>query len=310
MTNKTLVISAATGYTPKQIRPFLESLYQYCPETLVVLIVMPELEEYQEEFLKFNKNTSLYMIRNILSTNDLVQKVLNTIYRSLRKIGFSDVIFNKLLNYIPVENHLKREFIKASFYIPLSRYFFAQELILEKYKDAEKILLSDSRDVFFQADPFVGLDQKLFTGLENIKVKDCNINKVWLERLYSYHELENIFDEPVLCSGVTLGQRDAILDYLETMCLSLSQRLISAACRHGLDQGIHNWILRTTNHVEVELIPNGHPLIATLHHFTNDMFIFDENQGLLTKDLELVKIVHQYDRHKFLQSWIKEKYST
>jgi diphthamide biosynthesis methyltransferase len=94
------------------------------------------------------------------------------------------------------------------------------------------------------------------------------------------------------------------------MCLSLSQRLISAACRHGLDQGIHNWILRTTNHVEVELIPNGHPLIATLHHFTNDMFIFDENQGLLTKDLELVKIVHQYDRHKFLQSWIKEKYST
>jgi hypothetical protein len=199
---------------------------------------------------------------------------------------------------------------KTSFvHINYARHFFAQQLLLDRHKNADPILLCDSRDVYFQDDPFRYLQTDLVTGLEDIQVKDCEWTRECVGDRYGDEGLTRIGEQQVLCAGVTLGRRAAILAYLESMCDEISKGLFSHAFKVGGDQGIHNWIIRT-NGIDCLLTPTGHNLIATLNNADIETYyVLDEHRGLLTKESVPVAIVHQYDKKDAIREWCLKRWT-
>jgi acetyltransferase-like isoleucine patch superfamily enzyme len=203
---------------------------------------------------------------------------------------------------------LGRHFTTSFLPIEFSRHFFAKQLLLGRYQNAEVVLLCDSRDVVFQDDPFAYLKTDLAGGVEDCKLKECSHTGQRVKDIYD-DGLTLIGDHQVVCAGVTIGTRDAILTYLEAMCNEISKKVARSAFSCNGDQAIHNWIIRTQDH-DISLIPTGHKLIATLNYADLETYYeLDEELGLLNKELEPVAIVHQYDRIDAIRKWCLKKWT-
>jgi hypothetical protein len=305
--SRVLVISAATGYKPNDLEPFLRSLYEHCPRATVVLSVNRQGHEYEEVLKNFNENVVLI---------SLPDRYLRSLLWSERfRFCWRHGVFRKLVMYASTEFFSKlpavgQQFTTSFLPINFARYFIAKKLLLGRYQDAEAVLLCDSRDVFFQGDPFACLRADLVSGLEDCKIKECPWTKQWIDRSYGYEALTRIGEQQVVCSGVTLGKRNAILAYLEAMCDEISKVFAKNVFAGGGDQGIHNWIIRTKRSINCHLIPAGHNLIATLNYADLEAdYEFDEDRGLLNKKLEPVIIVHQYDRREVIRNWCLNRWA-
>jgi hypothetical protein len=132
------------------------------------------------------------------------------------------------------------------------------------------ILISDVRDVFFQRDPFtfttgndhtsiapvVGLqfyeEHRLMSTNERIVHKPISLCKG--------HDIAAKVDHhPMLCSGTTIGTREAMILYLTTMYEEMLVWIQNPMCHfttNGDDQAIHNLLYYT----------NAFEFISTIHH--------------------------------------------
>lgn len=185
-----------------------------------------------------------------------------------------------------------------------SRYLHARRLLARgRFDRYERILLTDVRDVVFESDPFEKVGHGLHTGLENRTIKDLTPNSWWINRLLeSWREIDTIRDQTTICSGVTIGGREAAVGYLDLMGEQILEALPVLAFefgpQFGYDQGIHNCILRGSHHLPLTLKENGSSdLIATLDNSNLAEFRFNEQGELCNRAHSPVAIVHKYDRH-------------
>lgn len=134
------------------------------------------------------------------------------------------------------------------------------------YDPSSKLMIADTRDVIFQSDPFTYQrheweHSELVLFLEsqpNKVINRCIYNSGWVRSCYGEDALDRIGHNPVSCSGVSMGTRNGILVYSMTVARHIDPqyRLIGSsvaketkndgACvSHGMDQGIHNWLLHS-----------------------------------------------------------------
>ncbi|CAN5773738.1 hypothetical protein BH11VER1_BH11VER1_10800 [soil metagenome] len=188
-------------------------------------------------------------------------------------------------------------------HIACSRYLLAKKLLSTLAGKYDKILLADSRDVIFQRDPFQDFTHGLLSGVESGLIRDEPANSYWLNHLYGENTelVKSIMPQKVLCSGVTLGDAAAIKSYLDHMCRELIIKLPLIVHQSGMDQGVHNTLIRTNQIKDISLTPNGGDQIATLCTTHLEEFSFSQTGGLLASNERLVSIVHQYDRHPGLE---------
>ena len=87
-----------------------------------------------------------------------------------------------------------------------------------KDKNYKNILLCDSRDIYFQSNPFE-YDYKgpINFFLEDYKIKDCPYNSNWLIKTYGKVAFDDISENIILCSGTVLGSNSKILEYLSLL---------------------------------------------------------------------------------------------
>lgn len=196
----------------------------------------------------------------------------------------------------------------ALLHVALARYIWIGSFLDECNPDIDMILLADSRDVFFQDDPFQDYLDDLVCGEEPTKIQECSINSAWLKHVYSEAWVDRLGAMPVLCSGVTLGSSHKIRSYIESMVSEIAVNNTRLIGWSGLDQAIHNKVLYGDGRLAFSTSKNGDALLATLHHSNLEEFHFDESEGLKTTGGDLVKIVHQYDRHRILHDWVIRRY--
>ena len=136
--------------------------------------------------------------------------------------------------------------------------------------NATKVVLTDATDVVFQADPFHLIDHGLYTAEESARytLGSHASNAMWVRETYGEAILRSLSDSRVVCSGVTMGTTEAIISYLELMVAESAGRLGSARlnelrkkhgrdlCR-GLDQGLHNVLVRTRLQATASVLPSG-----------------------------------------------------
>ena len=160
----------------------------------------------------------------------------------------------------------------------------------------EKILITDTRDVFFQKDPFKNhFLKKINFFIEDKKIQECKHNSRWIKKLYGKKILKKLSDKYISCSGTTIGYRNEMLMYLKCMIQHIEiYKYFSFSNSPGTDQGNHNNIVYLTKFNKYKKYSNSDGYIATLAN--SDIKNFKLKNKLKNNKNIAFDIIHQYDR--------------
>lgn len=193
--------------------------------------------------------------------------------------------------------------------LAVTRFFHALE-ICRRYNPT-RILLTDSRDVFFQSDPFraldpsKGLSPSLLFAAEPKSIAACSINQAWIQQFFGADTLQDILTNPVLCVGTMLGAAGAMQTFLEQFTLLIRQVIERhGSIAWGLDQAALNVLIhRGLYEQPYALRSNAEGPFATLYH--QEQLLLDRRGRILTQNQQPVAIVHQYDRLPWLTAHLR-----
>jgi hypothetical protein len=173
------------------------------------------------------------------------------------------------------------------------RYKHYHDVIERIAPDAEEILLTDVRDVLFQADPFDREVAELEVVLEDpsMTLDDQPNNRRWLAGLYGPDALVALRGLTASCSGTVAGRRAGILRYLAEMRTAIGWRRRPLGSH---DQGIHNYLLRNGQLGEPLIVENGSGRVLTMGGMAR---VRERSDGtVLNDDGSVPAVLHQYDR--------------
>lgn len=200
------------------------------------------------------------------------------------------------------------------YHIQLGRYFRYYEYLRQAEaagRHYDKVLLTDVRDVVFQADPFALPEAgELFFTLESdsLRIGQCRHNICWTLLAFGAKVLEGARNEPVSCSGTTIGSVTGILRYLIHL-QRFAVRLGDAASPvQGIDQGLHNAV-RWSERVPGAVTLANHAHIATLSYVAPEALRLDEAGRVLDGAGAVVPIIHQYFAHPPLAQAVARRYA-
>ncbi|MDF2789079.1 MAG: hypothetical protein K0S80_2177 [Neobacillus sp.] len=238
-------------------------------------------------------------------------------FLSLEKTGYTGevVIF---IDYIGEEtqNILKnlnldiqlipfhRTGLENIFHINDYRYYLYLNFLEANSDRYTNVLLTDVRDVYFQSNPFqAGWSEECITvAKEAVRIKEEYWNTKWILTKFGHHIYSQIENETVICSGTTYGPARRIVEYVKNMV----HYLFYLDYYHLIvnDQAVHNYLVHTRKINPISFVDNHNGPIMTLA-FESNIKISDQNQVLL-KNGTVAPILHQYDRHSWLGTLIKD----
>jgi hypothetical protein len=166
----------------------------------------------------------------------------------------------------------------------------------------EQVLLTDSRDVFFQNNPFNFFYKKnLNFFLEDDYIKNSSVNIKWIKRTTGKSILEKIKDKKISCCGQVIGRYQSILDYCDVMRKNIIIHKYKPSIHSflfkrkikGWDQGIHNYLVYSDIFKNIDFYDNSNGDVATLS--LNKRLNFNNKGRLINKNGNEYSIIHQYD---------------
>ena len=237
-------------------------------------------------------------------------KQLELFIKSLRKYYTDDICFIigsddsvieeelKKYNCICVKKKVDKRDIQSIRY----------EIFLEFLNNNEynNILCCDSRDIYFQSDPFdFNYQSSLNFFLEDKKIKECAYNSNWIIKTYGETAFEEVSEKIILCSGTVLGSSQKIKEYLNLMKNKISKYKYKKSLKYfltlrrdpegrGCDQGHANYLVHKKYINECTFYPNSEGPVATVYYLKK--LVFDEQKKLLNSYNKPYLIVHQYDK--------------
>ena len=227
-----------------------------------------------------------------------------------------------LIEYDPekLEPQFLRSFHPSSLrWILFNRLLHQNNQYLAKRYD--RVVFTDVRDTYFQTDPFDHIPKSksvFYAFSENLGqlIRDCGWNSAWIRDCFGPDTLDFVSNSTIICSGISMGSMDRVLEYLDLMSRIMMGKSILGnrfpKCeRNGVDQGVHNVIINTgllkshTVHFE-----STFPL--THMQSTAAAAAYDpERPTFITLDsTNVLSIVHQYDRINTIQVALATKYVT
>ena len=285
------IIAAATGYSEEDLAPFLGSVDRTCPRSRLFLIA------FKHDSVRVEKLRTRY---------PFIEPVYDN-YRPKRGIRLSKWIARYIVRPDSSDCHpLWRSVGTYLLHITLKRYFLALKILRSSGRSFANFLLTDSRDVLLQEDPFGRIDDRLVSGVEEKTIGDCPHNSYWIKQIYGPAVLSGMSNCKIVCSGVTVGPVYKMEPYLVAMCAEMWKHLANAAGSPYFDQSIHNYLIYCKR-MSLELTENRAGIIATLFYEDRSNIEIDAATGRLVVRGKLPAIVHQYDRHADLATFVKQR---
>ena len=316
--NKSLIVTVAINYSRDQLKIFVESIIRNCPNSEILFFCDNKVKSDINKF--YGKHTSKFKfkvidifsilrIKNIFLFKYFLRGAIllirfNNFFSSKKNIHRINLEKLRILKYSILNSHfLVRRFI---WYLNIKKDF------LKNYK---YIILSDCRDVFFQKDPFEGINKKkdfIISGCESEKIKNNNINKNWIKSAY-YNQpqiYKKISDSSIVCAGVTLGTKKLIFDYLKRIKIEIVEYIITknASSITNLDQAFHNKIFSFDN-IKGYYLDRDDNFISTMGFYKKIDYKIDYENKKIYVNGKFPSIIHQYDRDKNLQNTLDNWYS-
>lgn len=183
------------------------------------------------------------------------------------------------------------------------RWILPHKIINEQYLNkVDYVLLTDTRDVVFQNDPFQFFDSAgLDLSVETKKIKDCpHFNARWMNEIYGGDSYELTKDNWILCAGVTGGGTKYALQLCELM-INEHKRLGD----RFVDQAYLNLCKAENKLPPFKLHFTGDKAVATIGHSWGSTTLRED--GMVVNNDVIPAIVHQYDRHSHSISLITKQ---
>lgn len=289
------VLGAAMGYTFAQVSPFLHSLRRAGFAGEVVLFVTPKLSTPDRAAMRAAGATLVFVQRELcrLSKGEADRRFSDRLNSVHRRVG------PLLAGVGGGVGHSLREGYSRLFHHPVvSRYTYYLRFLRSRPGRYRRVMLSDVRDVVFQADPLAALpDAPLVCALETDRVRIGNepSNTAWVRRFYGEGMLTRLADCRVSCAGTTFGTHAGVTAYLEAMVREMVGMGERAVGEFGPDQTAHNKLLWTGGLPGAGTTGNGERVVFTAQG--EDLTRFRITDGvLLAADGAPVAAVHMYDR--------------
>jgi hypothetical protein len=300
-----VIIAGAFGYGAEKLRLFLRSARESGVDARIVLMKEPADEAFLHAVRSWYPDCHVWTPRR-WRRHEWGRRLAR---RPLRGAALS-LGFGRTWRRHPSWRVRLSDWAPCLLHVMLARFFYAREYLQTHAAGDAQVLLSDTRDVVFQADPFVHVGETLINGVESALVRDSIWNSQWVYRLYDDEAtLRMLLPQAVLCAGVTLGPAQQVVRYLTAMTEEICEKIERVCLRSCLDQGMHNRILRGAPPAPLTLSENGEGCIATLAACRDlGLFGWDDEQGLLTRAGEVIPIVHQYDRHAELAAYYERRF--
>jgi len=193
----------------------------------------------------------------------------------------------------PVFGDLYPALLKLWHHPHFVRWFCYQEF-LRVHREYDKVLLSDVKDVAFQATFFDFFQvPKLLFFEQDQEYDGENIDSQWYRAAYGEAEFEKVKGSPSLCIGTVLGDRDSIESFVD--------RIVAEILRRPYGR-IEQTVLNKLHHSDgfqglpVQAVKNAVGPVLTLScYYTESLFAL-EPRGLRGNDGRIVPIIHMYDR--------------
>lgn len=289
-----LILSAADGYEWEDLRPFVESLRatgydgevhfvgRLSAETVSALAAAG-VGVTRPRWLRFKVRGKTWHPYNPRTTR--LRWRSQPLYRH---------VVRALSLLAPDRKRAQQRLTGLISNIEVARHFWYHDYLAPRQELYRNVMLTDVRDVLFLGDPFdfdIGETAHFFLEEEGRTLGSQVNNTGWIVGAYGQSGLDELRHRPISCAGVTIGSAPAIVGYLETMIaelMKLSRQF------HGMDQGVHNYVVHhglapgaVTGNSEGPVLTVG---------------IMEEAAAvaLLSSRAEMVKVVHQYDRHPAL----------
>lgn len=159
----------------------------------------------------------------------------------------------------------------------------------------DKILITDTRDVVFQSDPFQNTESfNIYFYSEPELIGACDANSSWYKQLYGESGLSIVKDKLIICGGTILGKRKNIINFIEIFWSEILKLTQSGRAFGTCDQAVINYLAHNVMS-ECVIGRTYNSNVATLHHAKN--FTFNSSGQLLNLSGAPIPIIHQYDRH-------------
>lgn len=297
---RTMVLGAAVGYTVDQIAPFLGSLRRTGYAGQVALLVDRGLEEEIARVLAPAGVVLLRARRGVTPAHrrEHAPRWRRRAWRGVERTGWALLRGVRRLP-LPARRKLDLQIELAIRLRPAMESRFPHFYTFLRDSTFERILLTDVRDVIFQADPFRHLPASgLAVSIESRRytIATESHNAAWMARTYGAEALAALGERPVSCVGVTYGDRPAMERYLRLMAEALLALPLAAIGDAGADTAVHNWLLWTGRLGTVSLLETLASPVATLNEINESTIALDTEGRVLNHDGSLVSVLHQYDR--------------
>ena len=230
---------------------------------------------------------------------------------SLRRFYDGEVVF-----FVNKKDHQLKENIKlynASFIevnshkhdIIIKRYKILIDFLKEK-NNIKKIFFCDSRDIYFQSNPFTYEYQKPLNFFsEEKKIEDCMINSKWMNKTLGLKVFEQLRKKHIVCCGTVMGEIGSFIEYATEMNMMSKRYPFKKRLKYlltfrrdkegrGCDQSYAAYLIYNEILKDINVYGNASGPVATVYHL--DKYKFNKQNELINSKNEPYVVVHQYDK--------------
>jgi hypothetical protein len=184
----------------------------------------------------------------------------------------------------------------AVFHLYYRKCLLYSEFLERHLTDFDRVLLTDGKDVFFQADPFAwNWTPGVHFVLEAAGhlMGNCPVHRECFHRLFGPSFLKPHAQKVPACSGTTFGDMAGIRHYLDLMIHVTMQARELEKLWCG-DQGVHNYILLQNLMSNITVHENRRGPVLTMREMKEWDLQLNAQGAVLNEDGTVVPVLHQY----------------
>ena len=230
---------------------------------------------------------------------------------SLRKFYEGEVLF-----FVGKKDHLLKQKIKYydSSYLEVDAH--KHEIIIKRYKilinylnnkrNLDNIFFCDSRDIYFQSDPFkYSYKAPLNFFSEEESIESCAINSQWMNKTLGSKTFQELRKRHIICCGTVMGKKENFLQYAYEMDKMSKKYPYKKRLKYiltfrqdkegrGCDQSYAAYLIYKKILKDINIYGNSSGPVATVYHLNN--YNFNKKNELINNKNEPYLVVHQYDK--------------
>lgn len=285
---KNAILSYATNIKPAEFSRLVVSIRRFMSADTVDVVVFTNVTSAEVVDLAAKLD-----IRLIPATSIWSQVQSSRFLRILFRLVFEAIEWSERLLAPDAKRRQVHEVLTAIWTHPITARHFACIQFLEQNPGYNLVMLSDARDVVFQADAFQGLEHGVvhaFLQDESLTYGQHNIDTDWYRGIYGPDALAAVTDKPIACAGTIFGDVDSLLQ-LER---ALFQEIVRLK-RGVVDQAVFNKLINDPSQpFKTRLHRNLRSNVLTFGEVAESKFQVAANAVYVEGHLPAV--LHQFDR--------------